>query len=141
MITDIPTGIGGEIITTFLNIALEDGTLQRTVIDSANGQLSDSRRRYLGPRAPKLFAVRMREQRAMLALSMRPWLGYSEQGRYTMSAISYETLDHASAFSSEQCPEGFVAIAKNTLRVLAVERLGESFNKTSTSLRYTPRYG
>ena len=42
-------------------------------------------------------------------------------------------------FSSEQCPEGFVAVAKSTLRILAVENIGETFNQTVTRLRYTPR--
>lgn len=140
LITDMPTGIQGELTTTFLNIGLNNGVLLRTVIDSATGQLSDTRTRFLGARAPKLFATRMLEQRAMLALSTRPWLGFAEHGRYTMSPISYEPLEYAAAFASEQCPEGFVAISKNTLRVLSIDRLGESFNKTSTQLRYTPRY-
>ncbi len=42
-------------------------------------------------------------------------------------------------FASEQCPEGFVAVAKNTLRILTLERLGETFNQQSCPLRYTPR--
>ena len=32
-------------------------------------------------------------------------------------------------FSSEQCPEGIVAIAGNTLRILALEKLGAIFNQ------------
>lgn len=47
---------------------------------------------------------------------------------------------HAIAgFASEQCPEGFVAVAKSTLRILTLERLGETFNQQSCPLRYTPR--
>jgi len=65
----------------------------------------------------------------MLALSSRPWLGYSDMGRYNLTPLSYEALDHCSSFSSEQCPEGFCAVAKNTLRILSLERLGESFNQ------------
>ena len=42
-------------------------------------------------------------------------------------------------FCSDQCPEGFVAIAKSSLRILMVERFGEAFNQTSVRLRYTPR--
>ena len=38
------------------------------------GQLSDTRKRFLGTRAPKLFAVTVRGARSMLALSSRPWL-------------------------------------------------------------------
>lgn len=42
-------------------------------------------------------------------------------------------------FCSDQCPEGFVAVAKSSLRILMVERLGEAFNQTAVRLRYTPR--
>ena len=42
-------------------------------------------------------------------------------------------------FCSEQCPEGFVAVAKSTLRVVTIERLGEFFNQQALRLRYTPR--
>ena len=42
-------------------------------------------------------------------------------------------------FSSDQCPEGFVAVAKSSLRILMVERFGEAFNQVSVRLRYTPR--
>ncbi len=43
--------------------------------------------------------------------------------------MSYETLEYASSFCSEQCPEGFVCVAGNTLRILTLERLGEVFNQ------------
>lgn len=38
-------------------------------------------------------------------------------------------LEYASGFSSEQCPEGIVAISTNTLRILALEKLGAIFNQ------------
>lgn len=55
--------------------------------------------------------------------------GYSDMGRYALQPLSYETLDYASGFASEQCPEGFCAISRNTLRILTLERLGEAFNQ------------
>ena len=63
--------------------------------------------------------------RAEVALSDKPWLAYLFQGAYQCVPLSYETLEYASSFASEQCPEGLVAIAQNTLRILAIERLGE----------------
>lgn len=42
-------------------------------------------------------------------------------------------------FSSEQCPEGFVAVVRNTLRILSVDNVGEAFNQSISRLRYTPR--
>lgn len=166
-------------------------------MDRITGQLSDTRTRFLGTRPPKLFAANVKSQRSMLSLSSRPWLGYSDMGRYNLTPLSYEALDYASGtsklfamlpfesasssssaaltalhmlvvpappfgaamppwkhrnrqflrmcsvgcagFASEQCPEGFVAVAKNTLRILTLERLGETFNQQSCPLRYTPR--
>ena len=36
--------------------------------------------------------------------------------RFHLTPLSYETLEYAAGFSSEQCPEGIVAISTNTLR-------------------------
>ena len=54
----------------------------------------------------------------VLGLSSRSWLQYAYQGRQQLSSLSYEAIDYASGFSSEQCPEGIVAIAGNSLRYL-----------------------
>lgn len=59
------------------------------------GKLSDTRQRFLGTRAPRLFPVSVRGARSMLALSSRPWLGYSDMGRYSIMPLSYEALDYA----------------------------------------------
>jgi hypothetical protein len=57
---------------------------------------SDTRTRFLGTKAPKLFSAAVRGERAMLALSSRPWLGYSDQGKFNLVPMSYEPLDFAS---------------------------------------------
>ncbi|EDO49217.1 predicted protein [Nematostella vectensis] len=75
----------------------------------------------------------------VLAMSSRSWLSYTHQSRVHLTPLSYETLEYASGFSSEQCPEGIVAIAGNTLRILALEKLGAVFNQVATPLKYTPR--
>ena len=53
--------------------------------------------------------------------------------------MSYEPLQSASSFTSEQCLEGIVAISGNTLRILALERLDQIFNQQHIPLDYTPR--
>ena len=70
--------------------------LLRTQVDRITGQLSDTRTRFLGTRPPKLFAANVKGQRSMLSLSSRPWLGYSDMGRYNLTPLSYEALDYAS---------------------------------------------
>ena len=82
----------------------------------------------------------MQGKAAMMALSSRPWLGHFDlANRFALSPLSYEPLEHAAPFSSDACPEGVVAVAGNTLRIVAVERLGEQFNQRTCKLRYTPR--
>ena len=43
----------------YLNIGLKNGVLLRTMLDKTTGDLSDTRTRYLGSRAVKLFSVKM----------------------------------------------------------------------------------
>lgn len=141
---EVQASIGGEDgadhpASLFLNASLRTGILFRTVVDMVTGQLSDSRSRFLGLRAPKLFSVSVRGKHAMLCLSSRPWLGYIHQGHFLLTPVSYETLEYAASFSSDQCAEGVVAVAGNALRVFTIERLGETFNETVVPLRYTPR--
>ncbi|KAI8539899.1 hypothetical protein RHMOL_Rhmol09G0218500 [Rhododendron molle] len=123
----------------FLNAGLQNGVLFRTVVDMVTGQLSDARSRFLRLRAPKLFSVVVRGRRAMLCLSSRPWLGYIHLGHFLLTPLSYEALEYAASFSSDQCAEGVVSVAGDALRVFTIERLGETFNETVIPLRYTPR--
>ncbi|VDO97440.1 unnamed protein product, partial [Soboliphyme baturini] len=133
--------MGGEDMqmTLFLNIGLENGVLLRTVLDRVTGDLTDTRTRYLGTRAVRLFKVSMQGRNAILAMSSRTWLLYYYQNRFHLTPLSYEMLEYASGFASEQCPEGIVVISTNTLRILALEKLGTIFNQVSYSLPFTPR--
>nr|CAH7759750.1 unnamed protein product [Callosobruchus chinensis] len=125
--------------TLYLNIGLQNGALLRAVLDPVTGDLSDTRTRYLGSRPVKLFRIRMQQSEALLAMSSRSWLSYYYQNRFYLTPLSHESLEYASGFSSEQCPEGIVAISTNTLRILALEKLGAVFNQVSFPLEYTPR--
>ena len=64
-------------------------------------------------------------------MSSRSWLNYYYQSRFHLTPLSYQSLEYASGFASEQCPEGIVAISTNTLRILALEKLGAVFNQAS----------
>lgn len=104
------------IISLFLNIGLANGVMLRTNVDSVTGALTDTRLRFLGARPVKLFPVTIAGTPGVLALSSRPWVAYNYQSRYRLVPLSYETLEYGSSFTSEQCPEGMVCIAGNTLR-------------------------
>ncbi|XP_048747957.1 splicing factor 3B subunit 3-like [Ostrea edulis] len=133
------TGETGTVGGLFLNIGLQNGVLLRTVLDTVTGDLSDTRTRYLGLRPVKLFRISMQGSEAVLAMSSRSWLSYTYQNRFHLTPLSYETLEYASGFASEQCPEGIVAISTNTLRILALEKLGAVFNQVSHPVQHTPR--
>eukprot|EP00053_Salpingoeca_punica_P015507 m.143210 g.143210 ORF g.143210 m.143210 type:complete len:1195 (+) comp16736_c0_seq1:55-3639(+) len=129
----------GEAGTLYLNIGLSNGVLLRTLLDPISGELSDTRTRYLGARPARLHRITMQGMSAVIALSARPWLSYSYQGHSRLTPLSYDPLEGAASFSSEQCPEGIVAISRNTMRILAINRLGTIFNQKVTSVQYTPR--
>lgn len=125
--------------TQYLNIGLSNGILMRTVLDTVTGQLSDTRTRFIGAKAIKLFQVKVQGRPAVLALSTKPWLTYTFQNRLHLTPLSYDMLEYGSSFVSEQCPEGVVAVAGNTLRIFTVEKLGNIFNQVVLPLKYTPR--
>jgi hypothetical protein len=59
-----------EAASLFLNIGLQNGVLLRTEVDRVTGQLSDTRTRFLGARAPKLFATMVRPRPSPSAMRM-----------------------------------------------------------------------
>jgi len=122
-----------------LNTGLQNGVLFRSTLDNNTGDLSDTRTRYLGTQPVNLFRITTQGNDAVLAMSSRSWLSYQHQNRFHLTPLSYDTLEFACGFTSEQCPEGIVAISKNSLRILALEKLGTIFNHVSTKLKYTPR--
>ncbi|KAI9595999.1 mono-functional DNA-alkylating methyl methanesulfonate N-term-domain-containing protein [Syncephalis fuscata] len=104
----------------FLAIGLRNGVLLRTVLDNHTGEMTDPRLRFLGSRPVKLFPVISRAH---------------------LVPISYTALECGSSFvSGSQGGDGIVAIADNTLRILALDKLGNVFNQASIPLSYTPRH-
>ncbi|KAI9487668.1 MAG: CPSF A subunit region-domain-containing protein [Benjaminiella poitrasii] len=139
MVEMMDTGVELGHGTTYLNIGLSNGVLLRTVLDTITGQLSDTRTRFIGAKSVKLFKITVQGHPAVLALSTRPWITYTFQNRLHLTPLSYEMLEYGSEFISEQCHEGVVAIAGNTLRIFTIEKLGNIFNQISIPLKYTPR--
>ncbi|KAI9771418.1 MAG: pre-mRNA-splicing factor rse1 [Candelina submexicana] len=127
--------------TLYLHIGLYSGVYLRTVLDEVTGELSDTRTRFLGPKPAKLFRVSIKGQPAVLALSSRPWLGYSDpQSRvFMLTPLNYAGLEWGCNFSSEQCPEGLVGIQKTNLRIFSIEKLANNLLQESIPLAHTPR--
>ncbi|MCJ1340592.1 pre-mRNA-splicing factor rse1, partial [Bachmanniomyces sp. S44760] len=127
--------------TLYLHIGLYSGVYLRTVLDEITGELSDTRTRFLGHKPAKLFRVSVKGQPAVLALSSRPWLGYSDPQTkgFMLTPLDYVDLEWAWNFSSEQCTEGMVGIHGQNLRIFSIEKLGNNLLQQSIPLTYTPR--
>ena len=69
----------------------------------------------------KLFRVSVKGQTAVLALSSRPWLGYSDiqTKGFMLTPLDYVGLEWGWNFSSEQCIEGMVGIQGQNLRYVS----------------------
>ncbi|GAM20196.1 hypothetical protein SAMD00019534_033710, partial [Acytostelium subglobosum LB1] len=132
---NMPTGPG----TLFLNVGLKNGIMKRSIIDSLTGEISDTRTRLIGRKAVKFAKIKVKGGNALLALSSRVWICYSNLNQYTMTPISSEALDNASGFCSEQCPEGIVATSENMLKIFTVDKLGQMFNQVNVPYKCTPR--
>ena len=116
MAMDDSSSGGGS--TLYLHIGLNSGVYLRTVLDEISGELTDTRLKFLGPKAVKLFQVTVEGKVCVLALSSRPWLGYSHPMTrgFSVTPLSYVELEWACNFGSEQCEEGVVGIQGQCLR-------------------------
>ncbi|KAK8190224.1 CPSF A subunit region-domain-containing protein [Phyllosticta capitalensis] len=127
--------------TMYLHIGLYSGVYLRTVLDEITGELTDTRTRFLGPKAVKLFRVTVQDQAAVLATSSRSWLGYADQQTraFTLTPLAYPALEWGWSFNSEQCAQGMVGIHGAHLRIFTIENLANNLLKESIPLMYTPR--
>ncbi|KIK98465.1 hypothetical protein PAXRUDRAFT_823827 [Paxillus rubicundulus Ve08.2h10] len=125
--------------TMFVNIGLQNGVLLRTVLDPINGQLTDTRTRFLGTRPIKLVRVQIQKNPAILALSSRSWLNYTHQNLMHFTPLIFENLDYAWSFSAELSPEGLIGITGSMLRIFQVPKLGMKLKQDVIPLSYTPR--
>ncbi|KAG6836241.1 pre-mRNA-splicing factor rse1, partial [Arthromyces matolae] len=125
--------------TMFVNIGLQNGVLLRTVLDPINGQLTDTRTRFLGTRPIRLVRVSIQRNPAILALSSRSWLNYTHQNLVHFTPLIFENFDYAWSFSAELSPEGLIGIAGSTLRIFSIPKLGTKLKQDSIPLSYTPR--
>ncbi|OSD06959.1 hypothetical protein PYCCODRAFT_1474347 [Trametes coccinea BRFM310] len=125
--------------TTFVNIGLQNGVLLRTILDPVNGNLTDTRTRFLGTRPIRLLRVNVQQNPAILALSSRPWLNYTYQNFMHFTPLIFENLDYAWSFSAELCTEGLIGISGSLLRIFQIPKLGTKLKQDSMPLTYTPR--
>jgi splicing factor 3B subunit 3 len=104
--------------TLYLHIGLENGLYLRTILDTTDGSLSDTRRRFLGTKAVKLVQIEVQKQSCVLAMSSRSWLAYNQSSGLTLTPLSYPPLDAAWRFSNGDwsVDEGIVGVEGVNLR-------------------------
>ncbi|KAJ5082992.1 Pre-mRNA-splicing factor rse1 [Penicillium argentinense] len=124
-----------------LHIGLHSGVYLRTVLDEVTGDLSDTRTRFLGAKPVKLSHVSVNGQTAVLALSSRPWLGYSDvqTKNFMLTPLDYVGLEWGWGFSSGLCEEGMIGIEGRNLRIFNIEKLDNNILQEAIPLAYTPR--
>lgn len=140
--------------TNFVNIGLNNGVLLRTTLDQINGNLTDSRSKFLGPKGVNLTRIKLinddndevnndenvqNESEAVIALSNRSYLNYSNNDKLQFTPLLYDSLDQVSSFSAELCPQGLIGISESVLRIFTIPDLNKNLNQSSIKLNYTPR--
>jgi splicing factor 3B subunit 3 len=104
--------------TLYLHIGLENGLYLRTILDTTDGSLSDTRRRFLGTKAVKLVQIEVQKQSCVMAMSSRSWLAYNQTTGLTLTPLSYPPLEAAWRFSNGDwgVDEGIVGVEGINLR-------------------------
>ncbi|TIB68603.1 hypothetical protein E3P77_00973 [Wallemia ichthyophaga] len=125
--------------TLFVNIGLMNGVLLRTVLDTVNGSLTDTRTRFLGNKPVSLRRVMVDKQQAVLSLSTRTHLNYAHGDQMYFTPLLYEPLDQVSSFNAELCPDGLIGISDTVLRIFTLPNIGQRMKQDSVGLSYTPR--
>jgi splicing factor 3B subunit 3 len=107
--------------TLYLHIGLENGLYLRTILDTTDGSLSDTRRRFLGTKAVKLVQIEVQKQSCVMAMSSRSWLAYNQSTGLTLTPLSYPPLEAAWRFSNGEwgVDEGIVGVEGINLRYLS----------------------
>lgn len=137
--------------STTVHIGLENGVYVRTSIDEITGKLSDTRVKYIGSKPVLLSAIGLPQlqQNGILAISSRPWLGYSHKNAFKISPLMDVSITSGASFYSDDIGgEGIVGIAGNDLVIFSVGsgngedadfNANNDFTIKNIQLRYSPR--
>jgi splicing factor 3B subunit 3 len=101
----------------FLHIGLRSGVYIRSVLDEMTGDIGDTRRRFLGPEPIKFAKVTVAGEPAILAMTSRPWLGYTHPrtGVLQLTPLNYIAFKSAWNFEGSQF-KGIICVSANELR-------------------------
>jgi splicing factor 3B subunit 3 len=145
-VTPVPSRVSSIMITSFphhgdhmltLFIGTQQGIMFRAAVDATEGIISDVRRKLLGTKPVKFARLPMNGAKAVLGISSRSWLMYSDQQQLKCQPLSYPTLENADGFITAGA-DSAVGISKSRFHIFQVTP-GDMFNQRVIPLRYTPR--
>ncbi|KAH7080936.1 CPSF A subunit region-domain-containing protein [Paraphoma chrysanthemicola] len=124
----------------FLHIGLRSGVYIRSVLDEMTGDIGDTRRRFLGPEPIKFAKVTVAGEPAILAMTSRPWLGYTHPrtGVLQLTPLNYIAFKSAWNFEGSQF-KGIICVSANELRIFTFNDLTDNTTYETIPLKYTPR--
>ncbi|KAF1837382.1 pre-mRNA-splicing factor rse1 [Decorospora gaudefroyi] len=124
----------------FLHIGLRSGVYIRSVLDEMTGDIGDTRRRFLGPEPIKFAKVTVAGEPAILAMTSRPWLGYTHPrtGVLQLTPLNYIPFKSAWNFDGSQF-KGIICVSANELRIFTFNDLTDNTTYENIPLQYTPR--
>ncbi|CBX99445.1 similar to pre-mRNA splicing factor 3b [Plenodomus lingam JN3] len=124
----------------FLHIGLRSGVYIRSVLDEMTGDIGDTRRRFLGPEPIKFAKVTVAGEPAILAMTSRPWLGYTHPrtGVLQLTPLNYIAFKSAWNFDGSQF-KGIICVSANELRIFTFNDLTDNTTYENIPLKYTPR--
>lgn len=125
----------------YLHVGLVSGVYIRTAMDDITGELNETRRRFLGTSPIHFSKVLAGDTPAILAMTSRPWLGYTDpqNNSLALTPLNYPAFNSAWTFESDQF-KGLICVRGEDLRIVAFENLSSKMYHESIPLQYTPKH-
>jgi splicing factor 3B subunit 3 len=101
----------------YLHVGLRSGIYIRTSFDAGSGEIGSPRRRVLGAAEIRFARVNAGGEPAILAITTRPWLSYTNprDGSFDVTPLNYLPFQSAWNFDGAQF-KGIICVNQNELR-------------------------
>ena len=111
----------------YLHIGLRSGIYLRNTLEEHSGEIGSTQRRFLGPAPVRFARVNAMGESAVVAITSRPWLIYTDPRNNTFSTTPLNDMPFESAWNFEGAQfKGVICVNGNMLRL--VSTLVQSFS-------------
>lgn len=121
-----------------LMIGTTQGALVRIAVDTITGSMSGKRSMFLGPDPVRVASVRVSGVPTCFALGTKPWIMHPQGERIAVSPMCTEMIEHATSFSSEESPDGFVTSTRSVLSLLSIDAIDALLSSAHLSSKMPP---